>query len=194
MNNYKRYSRIMTLSVTSFFVLSFDNPAHEQDEIYWSPDKVLSWRDFQGIPNYGCGYSAITSSGIEYDCQAKGDCFTITVRSEFFKKESWVKAIAMDSGGLKHEQGHFDIAEVYARKFRKAISETSFSSLNIKYKLKNLYTINTNAWGYEEELYDKETEHHKNRTKQYLWNERIASELKELKNYSSPSISDYLHY
>lgn len=184
----------MTLSVTSFFAISFDNPAHEQDEIYWSQDKSLSWVDFQGIPNYGCGYSAITSSGIKYDLQANAGSYNMTVRSEFFKKESWVKTIAMDSSGLKHEQGHFDIAEIYARKFRKAISETSFSSLNIKYKVKNLYTVNTNEWGYEEELYDKETAHHKNKVKQYQWNERIAMELNELKNFSSPTVSGYLHY
>jgi len=194
MNNYKRYSGIMTLSVTSFFALSFDKPAHERDEIYWSPDKILSWGDFQGTPNYYCGYSAITSSGIEYDCKANGAFFTINVKSEFYKKESWVKVNGMDSVGLKHEQGHFDISEVYARKFRKAVSETSFSSLTIKYKLKNLYAVNMNAWGYEEELYDKETEHHKNMAKQYLWNERIALELNALKNYSTSTISGVLHY
>ena len=193
MSNYKKYSGIMILSVSSFIALSFDKPVHEREEIYWSPVKSLSWGDFQGTPDYHCGYGAITSSGIEYHCVTKGTTFRISARSEFFKNESWVKEMAMDSTGLKHEQGHFDIAEVYARKFRKAISETSLSIFNFTYKLKNLYNANIKAWGYEEDLYDIETDHHRNMAKQYLWNERIALELNQLKNYSSPIITGYLY-
>jgi len=179
------------LTGISFFILSF-NESSEDDSIFWMPNKVLSWSDFQGIPNYRSGYGAITSSGIGYDCHFKGSFLTIEVRSKFFKRESWVKVNGKDQEGLKHEQGHFDIAEIYARKLRKTLQETTFTRTNIKYKLNDIYKQNSKAWGDEENLYDKETDHHRNRSNQYRWNERIAIELSKLENYSSPAISAML--
>ncbi len=41
----------------------------------------------------------------------------------FDRQRSWVKNEAKLDYVLRHEQGHFDIFEVYTRKIRKALSE-----------------------------------------------------------------------
>ena len=40
---------------------------------------------------------------------------------------------------LKHEQGHFDIAEIFARKLNKKMSEYKFNKTTYKTDLKNIY-------------------------------------------------------
>ncbi|MBX9449849.1 MAG: hypothetical protein KL787_09070 [Taibaiella sp.] len=87
------------------------------DTLHWSKDRKLTWDDFQGIPDTTSTGMAGTSSGFVTKSKYTSDStISIVVSAVFYKKESWVKAEFKDSATLNHEQGHFDIAEVYARK------------------------------------------------------------------------------
>lgn len=84
----------------------------------------------------------------------------------------------VDSVILSHEQLHFDIAELYARKFRKQLSETQFST-DIKAEVKELYQKVLKELYIYQNKYDRETNFSRDRKQQQYWNAMIADALKE---------------
>lgn len=185
----KKTSSITALLCIAFVLFSFgNNRAKEGDEIPWTAHQ-LSWDDFQGTPNNASNYGAVTSSGMSYNYHYQGAAITIEVKAIFYRKQSWVKPIGRDESGLKHEQGHFDLAELYARKLRKALRDASFNKRNVKAKLNDLYKSNSKAWEKEENRYDKETNHHINTANQQLWNAHIATELSKYAAYTDTHIA-----
>ncbi len=91
-----------------------------------------------------------------------------------------------DSQLLIHEEGHFDITEVIARKFRKTLNT------KIRYfsDIDTLGTMVNILFDYKEELdsqYDEETTHGINKEKQLEWNKTIQKMLDSLKEYENPN-------
>jgi len=99
------------------------------NEIEWKKDYLLKWSDFRGTPNFNNPYTA--SSGTAIDCKYEIKLIKTKSKLKFkFKKcemiamfvrtESWVKQEILDRNEdqksrqlLKHEQGHFDVAEEF---------------------------------------------------------------------------------
>lgn len=158
-------------------------------ELPWTVDRKLTWTDFQATPDYKHPYAAITYSGMSYGFSAEiiGGKVAVnyTVNSFFVANKSWVKKRYMrDYVLLKHEQLHFDITELFARKFRKALSEMTFTK-NVKTEIKEVYHAITKEKAKLQELYDAETDHSKNTTAQKMWEQKIANELQKLNNFAS---------
>lgn len=85
---------------------------------------------------------------------------------------------------LAHEQKHFDIVELYARKLRKQIKETKFTSYeDLKEKVETLYDANDKAMDKYQDLYDEETDGSMNGDKQREWQAKIMKEIKALDAY-----------
>lgn len=59
--------------------------------------------------------------GISFDIKMEGGKTIVEAFGLFLKSKSWIKGA--DEKVLKHEQGHFDIAEIYARKFEQAMKQ-----------------------------------------------------------------------
>lgn len=150
-------------------------------ELSWNEFYRLQWDDFQGEPDKNSQADAATSvqiiakpflvkTKIHYDVVAK-----------FNRKKSWYRD--QSSSLLAHEQLHFDIAEVYARKIRKKIEEMNRQGIN------NIKTYNTTIHKLLLESndvdaqYDTETLHGAMSRKQAAWSEKIKSELASLKKY-----------
>lgn len=100
----------------------------------------------------------------------------------------------MDSWGLKHEQKHFDIFEIFSRKLRmdmynyiKSNYEENGFEITKEYfeQLSNQYYQLADSMG---DQYDDETQHSVNIEKQVYWNMKIALMLDDLKEYSNPRI------
>ena len=91
-------------------------------------------------------------------------------------QKSWV--ISEDSLGLIHEQRHFDIVEIYARKFN-----NEYSDEKIRAKVNQDALQFKRFHEMEKEIneiqarYDKETNHSQNRLEQVRWNEWIKKQL-----------------
>src|SRR4051794_36615867 len=88
-----------------------------KNEIKWSSGVKLKWDDFQGKPDSGSSYKAMTTTAIrtvpnEFNDEVVDYDFVCA----FNKKDSW-KKIETDAL-LKHEQLHFDIAELATRNLR----------------------------------------------------------------------------
>lgn len=156
------------------------------DSICWNRTYKLEWSDFQGkkpdsSPKWhtaGCAASIYAQGYIDQGFP------NYRISNCFIKHLSWVTDFSSD-GGLEHEQLHFDIAELYARKIRKAIDNLR------KKKLKNYssYEPVINRLLDEREAmdvqYDKETFHSMNIEKQKEWCKKIAKDLDKLKKYAS---------
>lgn len=170
-----------------FFLLAppFEFIQQRSNEIAWTKERKLVWTDFKGTPERNDKESAGTTSGIYYNYSFSGDSIRISIGSYFDRLNSFVIVDDTTDNLLKHEQGHFDLSELYARKFRKylhfigKINSDSFGP-----QIKILSARYSDSLDREQDLYDKETEHSKNKTEQKNWNTKILKMLKEYGNYS----------
>lgn len=176
----------------------------QDNRVYWKDHPTLSWDDFQGTPPADPGPEAAyaftafsdfsltpkiseikeTDTGweatVQTDSVTGGDAY-------FDKSKSWVVPDQKTDDLLRHEQGHFDIAEAASRSLKNTLSSlkgkesgsTKEEALNkaladlqakaIKTRNEHLsWMQNTNN------NYDDETEHGTNKEKQDEWSKKIA--------------------
>ena len=156
------------------------------DTIVWSASNRLEWKDFRAKPKPSFKAAAITASGITYSFSsiARGSAVSaeFKVFAYFYPDKSWYKPQICDDFVLMHEQLHFDITELYARKFRKRLSEITFS-LNIKNEVNDVYTAVLEELHNLQELYDWETTFSINREAQVKWNTKITNQLEALSDW-----------
>ena len=92
-----------------------------QDTISWKPAYHLKWTDFKGQIDTTKKYGALSSTGISLKFSQRSGITLFKIVALFYKQESWVRVHS--PVGLIHEQGHFNIAEIYARKLRQTLSK-----------------------------------------------------------------------
>jgi predicted secreted Zn-dependent protease len=97
------------------------------------------------------------------------------------KSRSWIKS-KTDSASLRHEQGHFDITEIYARKLRKDI--THARSL---FEAKTIYWQIVAEEEHEQNEYDKDNAGIPEGINEN-WSARILTLLDEYKVYENPEV------
>lgn len=180
----------MRIIIAILFLLHFSNSFSQEKEekIKWKEDRPLTWDDFKAIPDETNSYSANTNSGISYAWNystASGKpVLEFEVFSNFYPERSWVKDIEDEDYLLAHEQLHFDISELHARKLRKALDEYEIGR-NIRQDLKRIYNTIDAERSAMQNKFDKETSHSENWEAEMRWREFVANELASLKNYSS---------
>lgn len=139
--------------------------------IPWSPDLKLSWTDFKAEPTNERA-AAITASGITYrfSSEGSGDVVEVdfTVTAHFYPEMSWHNPQLSDLNILAHEQLHFDISEVFARKMRDRMKAATFSS-NVRREVKNIYNQINKEMDAFQNRYDAETNFSRNKEQQELW-------------------------
>ena len=152
----------------------------DSDTIVWSGKNKLSWKDFSGVPDDPKVYvKASTASGIYMTRFGGIRNYHYTVKSFFIKSKSWTKV--KDDYNLKHEQLHFDISELFARKLRKSIDSLNKIGIKDKIVFKNKYKNVYLKMNNYQDKYDNEV--YFNEIKQKEWINKIASELISLKEY-----------
>jgi hypothetical protein len=158
--------------------------AQDKDEemIEWNASRRLTWSDYKGSPDPASDAAASTTTylGIQYKMDEKG--FSYKIQCRFSLTRSWGRN--KTDFILKHEQGHFDIAEIFARKLNKKMSEYQFNKATYKTDLKSIYDGITKGKETLQDLYDSETDHSRKKQQQLEWSEKIEKMLGELKDYS----------
>jgi hypothetical protein len=100
------------------------------DTIKWSPDNKLNVNDFKKLTsgNTTLKYDSLNYKLVAYSSVAIGYSFKVEkgkllfdAFAVFVRSRSWMKE--PNEAVLKHEQGHFDITEIYARKLEQAVGE-----------------------------------------------------------------------
>jgi hypothetical protein len=160
----------------------------EDDRIYYDKNRPLVWEDFKGKPDFGVGDAALTFTRMKNNFSWSNDSATINLQSYFDKTKSWVKKDKKTDYLLKHEQGHFDISQIYFCKLVKEIQETKFYAKTFGDEVNKMIAANSNELNKEQALYDKESNHSIIEPKQKEWNDKIARELKEFEPYQSTKI------
>ena len=165
----------------------------QKEAISWGAERLLSWSDFEGLAEMEAEAVAITSSGLTFGYRVKQSnnsiiSFTARVDAHFYPQKSWVKPHRKTDEVLGHEQLHFDITELHARKFRRELSALRIDN-NLKQRIQELYSRINLDLDSMQRLYDKETEHSMNEASQLQWRKDVRQALNALKDYSHPEIS-----
>jgi len=170
------------LATLAFWQLANYNQleAKYNDDILWENNRPLTWSDFQGIPDYENDFvKALTASSIRYvyGCQDDG-MIGFKISAVFKKSQSWVKEVAHTNYHLGHEQLHFDITELHARKLRTLLAEKAFTCEQM---LEFQQTIHSSLdqWRLEQRVYDMETYFSVKEAEQSQWHFHVNQMLEE---------------
>lgn len=155
----------------------------------WDESYKLTWEDFKGKPNKMDGAVAVTSSGITFSYSTRRSnkkvvSFSTEVYAHFYPEQSWYKPERANVHILGHEQLHFDITELHARKFRKRIKLLKASNDVVK-ELNILHKTTNEDLAALQDKYDAETDFSRNYEAQVKWQIYIAKELKKLDAYKT---------
>lgn len=158
--------------------------------IPWQENKNITWSDFQANPDPANKYFALTNSGLSYGYHSTTRdgklTLNFTVFSYFDKSESWGKVGKQTPELLAHEQLHFDITELHARKLKKVFDNFPFTK-NYKIEIDGLTNTILQASHNMQAKYDTETDHSVNKEKQKAWETLIATELIKLNKTTAPA-------
>lgn len=159
-----------------------------ENQIEWSENRRLQWEDFKGSPPVdNAGKAAITYAGFGY-YSTRVHIFSkpvIHVTNIFDCHKSWVRINQKRRPELlEHEQLHFDIAEVYARRLRKAFSSARINYFNLHKKTAYVFQQVYKDYMVRQEQFEEETEYSLNIKKQEEWVKQVSEELKALQVFS----------
>lgn len=161
--------------------ISYAQAANEE-LLEWSADKKLTWADYKGSVDRNSDAAASTTTYLAIEYNIKNSGFSYSIQSRFSKTRSW--GLHKTAYILSHEQGHFDIAEVFARKLHKKMSEYKFNSRTYQKDLKKIYQDILDEKEETQNAYDSETRHSINKEKQAEWLKKIEKMLAEYKDYA----------
>lgn len=156
-------------------ILSTGLAAQGNSSLEWG--NPITYNDFESQPNRVdtaaanisvtilLGYSNTPSGELKYKVVAVMD-----------KDQSWIKPEFKRDHILKHEQGHFDIAHIYARKLDASLKTKRYTSKDIK-ALSALYDRHLEEMNELQIRYDRETSGGWNALAQSKWRRYIEREL-----------------
>lgn len=159
-------------------------------KILWSENKKLVWDNFKSTVNrHGrTDVVAYTNCGIQYEVVKSSEPkvpVKLTIQAVFTEDKSWKDVKRITDYVLVHEQKHFDIAEVYARKLRKEVSEKVRTSGEFNKYFQAIYLKTLKDYQNFQVTYDKETQHGINKEKQAEYNQIISTELENLNSFTT---------
>ncbi len=180
--------KFIGLLILFVLVIVIDSFSQNNNQISWSENCRLEWSDFKGKKlegfktQFGVNPTALSALYIEW-FSASGTSKDYTLCAYFDMNRSW-------SGDttdllLEHEQIHFDIYELYARKMRKVVdslrNNNVHDSLIYNHDCINELDEDLSAYSHD---YDKETRHGLLNTVQKEWKDKVLNELYTLKKYA----------
>lgn len=151
--------------------------------IPWSAARKLSWDDFKASPDPHSSNAALTSSTINIEFGYDDDGLQYSIKCNFDRTRSWVRI--RNNEVLAHEQGHFDIAEIHARKLGKAMHGYRFNSRTVSKDVNNIYDSIMNLHKKTQNQYDQESDFSRNRVNQESWLKKVEKQLAELQPFAN---------
>jgi len=164
-------------------VFLIDNAKDYENEVVWHKKRKLEISDFKASTNKR-PFTAVTTSGFRYRVEGRPafpNKYKLFVETYFDCQLSYFKRTEFDSLVLAHEQIHFDISELYARKF---VEQMEKKAKNLDQLLANRETIFRQVWNerqIKQDAYD--TEVYADRSKQADWDQWIKEELRKYDSF-----------
>lgn len=158
-----------------------------EETIEWHNGLKLEWKNFKGQPDVNNNAVAITASGLTFGYSVQKTngritSFQANVKAHFYPDKSWYKSKQVNDTILMHERLHFDITEWHARQLRLQMSKLE-PSQNIGETLDSLYYQMSQTLRKTQSQYDLESDHSRNIENQFLWQKKVAEELKKLDSF-----------
>lgn len=154
-----------------------------QEKIFWDENRKLEWVDFQSKTQPNTSKTAATTfCGISYLLNSSTKKFTskqVKIESFFVPSKSWAHLEHRTNLILMHEQSHFDIAELFARRFRKIISDKTMDAKALQKYYTEIYDDYKN---YQQD-YETATNHGRIREKQFEYSAKIDAEIEKLSDF-----------
>lgn len=175
---------LLSVAMLGFAPSETGGERDQSQEIRWKPGQKLSWTDFKGSPQKFTSMDAMTESGIVFTWKCDYRGFQSEVYAMFDMQKSWVRRSEASGYLLRHEQAHFDITELHARKLRKRLGQITnpcrLGRGGIDRIAKKVYQESSDM----QNQYDAETYHSKYERAQREWLEKIQGELKSLERWA----------
>ena len=161
--------------------------SEKNDYLAWSSTRKLTVNDFgikikdtQTNASYAQFIMGYQVNG--FDMFAKN--FNRKVQNNMIPSASWIGPAMDVAVTLQYQQTLFDIAEVYARQFRKQLKINKRKFVKGTSFVKDLDASIMAAFTKRRLLYDLETTSGFDKIKQQQWEDQVQKELDELKMYS----------
>ena len=159
-----------------------------EQEIVWQPTRRLRQADFKAS-TASRPFEAATASGVRY--RYAGRLFQgtvqLTIETYFDCQNSYFKGTRDPALTLTHEQGHFDLTEIYARRFAKALQEQVANTKELERSQEAIYHQTMSEAQTRQDKYDSEI--YADRSRQPAWSAQIAQELNDLQPYASKQLT-----
>lgn len=172
------------LVLLAIFCFSF---LPKQEAINWQNGSELNWKSFKAKAPKSSSYKALSAVGISAGMSLENGNLELTVQSYFEPKESWTKEKESEYL-LNHEQMHFNISEIHARRLRKEYLNADWTLKNFKTNFSKLLKQQLAEENKMQEAYDSETNHSIVNEEQARWDKFVKKELKSLEKYSNSKI------
>ena len=157
--------------------------SNKEELLDWSDSKKLTWADYKANPDPDSDAAASTTTYLLIDYKITSRSFSYKIESRFSKSQSW--GLHKTDYILSHEQGHFDIAEVFARKLNKKMSTYKFNAKTYQKDLQKIYEDVTKEKEDIQNKYDKETNHSIRKEEQAQWLKKIMLLLEEYADWAA---------
>lgn len=160
-----------------------------EHEISWSKFRKLTWDDFRGPVPHDAEEraAAATYCGIGFETNtisSRNPDLKIKVYNTFYPHSSWARPEEMNDQVLAHEQGHFDLCELYTRKLRERMSQAKVDAGTLKPVLSKIYNELQEEYQERQKDYELETAHGVNLEEQNKWKHILERELTETESWS----------
>ena len=155
-----------------------------EKEISWNKKRKLAINDFKGS-RFNRPFAAATVSGMNYKAWGRPirGYATLSVNTVFDCTISYIKNNPDSLKVLAHEQLHFDITELFARKFVKRIQNEVRSFRELQISGERVFKEVQQEWRLLQDAYD--TEVYADRSQQPKWIGTIAEELQKMSQYEN---------
>lgn len=155
----------------------------------WNRARPVRWVDFQGTAPETGAEGAQTAYSLLYGVSCTGATFDFDVSAVFLPARSWVRSLVLADPNqarstLRHEQTHFDVTEVHARRLRKVLHDIydpcRTGRDNVPAEAERVIA----AEGDMQRRYDDETRHGLDAPRQRAWDQDVAGWLSDLEIYA----------
>lgn len=186
--------KIKLLFILCFSILlGFHLTAQESNrELVWNQPDGLTMEDFQrnlaNVPqkqkvgrNTYAQLEGYIYCGIKFSYEQRGNNLKYEIYSFMEPSQSWIRD-KNNVGTLKHEQAHFNIAEIYSRKLKYDLrNEWNLKRAKKKYKQMFKSLLKKQA--------DFDKDHHGEVGVERKWEIWINEQLRELNQYADKSLN-----
>lgn len=171
---------------SSPLIQTLEREMSPHEAVPWSASRRLTWGDFRGVPPVGeKERAAETAYSLFYAVSCKGRTFDFGVVAAVLPRQSWVRPAVLtdavqNSRTLRHEQTHFDLTEVHARRMRRYFAELSQPCVKSSSELEALSDRLIREETAAQRRYDEETSHGRLAQRQATWDADVARQIAAL--------------